>query len=366
MLKGVKCVRGYVSLEEHQRCMVEEPGPPCGIEPSLLQRMTEPNLERVKERVIFSHSTINACHRRTTLANEHDWYMDVENGYKSVRGSIIHDGLQFDGPYPGTLGVVREVRMGAPIQTKYGEQTFHGKADLIVLLNVEHVYPKEQPVNDKGELLTVAPRVVLHVKVVDYKSKSEVGHDLVEPDAKHIYQINEYAWILKQWLPGWLNMRLTPDSEDFPGWNEYAKLHLNDGVSLPYIDAVVVDELSIVYMDMKKTRTFSSQAVLYAKGKMKGTMINGRWRKTLPMAFEELELPPIHTFSDRYIEAIIRKGIEDQIEAEKLLAPPIVGDNARIICQSCPVRQMCYDIGIREGHSMEDQKSYVDRSVVEE
>lgn len=353
-LKGVRCVRGYVDMDEHYRCMREEPGPPCGIEPSMLQRMTETNLERVRERVIFSHSTINSCHRRTVLSHDHDWYLDVDNGYKTIRGSIVHDGLQFDGPYPGVLGVVREARMGRPIKVGEEEHTFHGKADLIVLLNIEmqFVYTDTPNTVDNSNLKSKA---VLHVKLVDYKTKSEVGHDLVEADPKHVYQINEYAWLVTGWLPGFLN-----ENSHLVG-SAYMDEHilLSEGVSLPYIDAVVVDELSIVYMDMKKPRTFSSSAVLYTKGKMKGTTINGRWRKSIPTEFEELELPPIHVFSDRTIERIIRKGIQDQLEAEKVLAPPIMGDDARIICQSCPVRQMCYDIGLSEGYSMEDQAPYV-------
>jgi hypothetical protein len=363
MLRGVKCVLGYVDMDEHLKCMVEEPGPPCGIEPSILQLMTRPNLERSDEGVIFSPSTISSCHRRDVLTRNHDWFIDVEQGWKMIRGTIIHEGMGHEPPYPGVLGVVRELRMGAPINTKYGTERFHGKPDLVVLLRTE--VPCEPIVVEKdGKRLEGHPgscKTVLHVKIVDYKTKSEVGHDLVSADRRYVYQVNMYAWIVQHFLPGWLNLREHPDAPGFPGGNAYREhLQLADGVELPHIDEVVVDELSITYMDMKKTRTFSSKAMLYADGKMLSDYKHGRWVRRFPPEYDELELEPLHQFKPEYTASLIRKGIEEQIEAQEFLAPPLVGDDAKLMCRSCPVRQVCYETGIQEGYDMDDQRPFVE------
>jgi PD-(D/E)XK nuclease superfamily len=357
-LKGVHCALGYVDMDEHMKCMVEEPGPPCGLEPSILQMMTRPNTERTGEGVIFSPSTISSCHRRDVLASNHDWYMDVEQGWKMIRGTIIHEGMGHEPPYPGVLGVVRELRMGAPINTKYGEQRFHGKPDLVVLLNVETKQTYQTVEIGDGQSVEVYQHGdshnILHVKIVDYKTKSEVGHDLVAADRRYVYQVNEYAWIVQQFLPGWLN--------DTSGnaMSQAGHLQLDASVEeLPHIDEVVVDELSITYMDMKKTRTFSSKAMLYADGKMLSDFRNGRWIRRNPPEHEELELEPIHQFKPEYMESHIRRGIEEQIKAQKLLALPLVGDDAKLMCRSCPVRQVCYETGIQEGYDMDDQRPFV-------
>lgn len=358
MLKGVKCVLGYVGMEEHQRCMIDRPGPPCGVEPSILQMITRPNMERVREGVVFSPSSISACHRRETLVGQHDWYLDVEQGYKMVRGTIIHEGMGQEPPYPGVAGVVRELRMAAPINTKYGEQKFHGKPDLVVLLRVEGVPIPDEPVMEPvphHETFHMHHR--LYVKIVDYKTRGEIGHDLVRPDEKHVYQVNEYAWLVQQFLPFWLNARPVADEKVYED-----HLFLTEGVTLPHIDEVVVDELSISYMDMKRTRTFTSKGFLYDRGKMLSDKINGHWIRRNPPEYEELELEPIHQFKPAYVESIIRRGIEEQIEAQTMLAPPVTGEDAKIMCRSCPVRQACYDTGLREGYGMKDQEPYVIRS----
>jgi hypothetical protein len=337
-LKGVHCVRGNLTMDEHVTCMTEEAGPPCGIEPSILQLITRPNTERVQDRVIFSPSTLSACHRQSALARDTDWYMDVSAGYKMVRGSIIHEGMGHEPPYPGVLGVLREQRMRAPVQTKYGEKYFAGKPDLVVIKHIDAQFR-------------------VHVKIVDYKTKGEITHDFVRADDQYVYQINEYAWLVTHYLPGYLN-----------GGNPFdwaGHLFLAED-PLPHIDGVVVDELSIQYMDMKTTRTFTSLDILKARGKMLGDKINGRWVRRNPVEYAELELEPLHHFSLKYIEGHIRKGIENQIEAETLLAPPVEGDRAKLICRSCAVRDACYLLGRQEGYRMDDQKAFVSPSVVKE
>jgi hypothetical protein len=353
-LRGVRCIRGTIDLAEHMRCMVESTGPPCGVEPSILQMILRPNAEREAGEVIFSPSSISSCHRRTALGKDEDYYLDIRQGYKMVRGSIFHQGLGQEPAYPGVLGVVRELRMGSLINTKYGEKTFHGKPDAVVLLrttSIEHLAWTE----GGGEMhdLERSMKTTLHVKLVDYKTRGEIGHDLVEADPRHVIQINEYAWLVRRFLPGWLNQVLSTWPSDYQ-----EHLFMEEGTLLPLIDEVVVDELSIVYLDMSRSRTFSSLGFLYDQGKMISDYIDGRYVRRKPVEYEELELEIIHMFQDPYIGGKIRRGVEGQIEAETMLAPPLTGSDARLMCGGCEVKQACYELGRQEGYSMEDQIRY--------
>lgn len=367
MLKGVSCVRGRVDMYEHLRCMVEEPGPPCGLEPSILQIITRPAIERMQEDVTFSPSSLSACHRQDALKTEKDWYLDVRQGWKMTRGTIIHEGMGHEPAYPGVLGVVREKRMAAQINTKYGTHTFKGKPDLVVLNSIEKLTGPVEYLDENGKLrLSGASetKTVLKIKIVDYKTKSEVGHDLVMADDRYVYQVNEYGWLAAQYLPHWLNLYQLPSDPEYPGSNDYREhLFLNDGVSLPHIDSVVVEELSIVYMDMKQTRTFTSRSTLEARGKMLSDKIDGRWVRRKPAEYETLDLMPIHLFRPKYTESLIRQGIETQIESRTSLAGPLTGDDASLMCRSCPVRQACYVIGKKEGYEMADQLPFIDTLV---
>src|SRR5260221_1166138 len=204
MLRGVKCIRGYIEMDEHMRCQAQEAGPPCLISPTILQKIVQPNQERIDAGVIFSPSSIASCHRQSVLSKDNDYYVDVRQGYKATRGTIFHQGLSKEPAYPGTLGVVRELRMKASINTRYGEQVFHGQPDEVVLLGVTEqkiLAPNEQQVVG----WTGETRNILHVKLVDYKTKSEVGHDLISSDPRNVHQINEYAWLVTKFLPDYLN-----------------------------------------------------------------------------------------------------------------------------------------------------------------
>ena len=357
MLRGVKCVLGYIPLEDHQKCMLNNPGPPCGVSPTILQMIVRPNQERIDSGVVYSPSSIASCHRQAVLSRENDYYADVKQGYKLVRGSIVHKGLSQEPPYPGVLGVVRELRMKAPINTRYGEQVFHGQADEVVLLRIDrigmgHAYAESDQLTWKN---------VLHVKIVDYKTRSEVGHDLIAPDKRHVHQVNQYAWLVKKFLPAWLHSYWEDENgEPLEEYVDHLFLAPNFPVTLFNIDEVVVDELSITYMDMKRPRTFTSKGFLYDQGKQLGDRINGHWVRRTPIEHEELELEPIHQFKDKFTESLIRKGIEEQIEAEQLLAPPLSGSDAEYMCRSCAVRQVCYDTGLKEGYEMTDQKPFVE------
>jgi hypothetical protein len=192
--------------------------------------------------------------------------------------------------------------------------------------------------------------------VVDYKTRGEIGHDLVVADPRHVVQINQYGWLVKKFLPGWLNRVIGYEQGV---WLEQSVGHLfTTAQAIPHIDEVVVDELSIVYMDMSRTRTFSSLGFLYDQGRMISDYVDGRYVRRKPVEYEELELEPIHAFEDRYTEGMIRRGIEDQIDGETTLAHPLYGEDARLMCGGCGVKQACYDLGRQEGYSMEDQIRY--------
>jgi len=282
------------------------------------------------------------------LQGKHDYYIPVDAAYKMVRGSIMHEGIGQEEAYPGVLGVIRELRMSAPISTIHGEQVFWGKPDEIVLLRVEEYVQVDG---------TLPVKHRLHEKITDYKTRSEISHDLIAADHAHVRQINEYSWLVRRFLPTWISKQAELWSG---GWvvegMDLEHMHLNKHIALPHIDEVVVDELSIVYMDMSKTRTLTSLGFLEAKGKMKGEMRDGHWRRDVPNAWETLELEPVHEFGIKFTESLIRKGIEDQIEAETMLAPPLTGDKARLMCGSCPVRQQCCEIGAAEGRDMTEQR----------
>lgn len=331
-LKGVRCVRGLISMQEHERCMTEELGPPCLIPPTILQLMTRPKPERAG--IKFSPSSLGNCHRRTVLGKQHDWFLDVKSAYRMVSGSIIHEGLAHEPAPPGTLGVVRELQMNTPINVDGEEHTFHGTFDELTLLYAED-----------GKV---------HVRLVDFKSKSDVPHSLVEPNKEHVYQINSYAWMVQRYLPGWLN---GCEGYEDDGGEHCDHLFLNV-TNMPRIDEVIVDELMIVYLDLSKTRIFTSKTFLYTEGKQLGDYVDGKWKRRYPIEHEQLELAPIPHFSNSFIESKIKKGIREQLESEVVLAPPLTGSRAELMCRSCAVRSVCIEVGIAEGHDMGEQQKY--------
>jgi len=306
----------------------------------LLQIITRTPQERIDNEVVFSPSSISGCHRQSALSQDHDYYVDVRAAYKMVRGTVFHAGLSQEPPPPGVLGVVRELRMSAPIDTRYGTQQFKGMADEIALLYVEEYVKVDgnDPVKHR-----------IHVKITDVKTRTAVGHDLIAADRRHQYQVNFYAWLVARFLPGWLN-------NPIPDWEK--NLFLNDDARIPHIDEVIVDELSITYLDMARPRTFTSKGFLYDQGKMLGDRVDGKWVRRKPVEHAELELEPVHQMQEQYVEGIIRKGIEAQIAARSMLAPPLTDpEDVGLLCRSCPVRPACIETGKREGYNMELQEA---------
>lgn len=346
---GFKCIRGNIPMDEHLRCMLNDA--PCGFSPTLLSMMVRPQVGR--EGVQFSPSSISGCHRQHALQSDHSWFLDPEKAYSSTRGTLVHFQMR-DEPAPeGTLGVVRELRMHAPIQTKHGEQKFSGQVDEILLLSLE---TKAEFISMERGSVGVLPftvaggaKTTLHVSITDWKTKSDIPHSMLEADRRHVYQINEYAWLVTHVLADYLNnWEIMAPAE--------ARFQLN-GDFLPHIDAVVVDGMTVQYMSMSKTRRFETGKLLYAKGKLKmveGT--DGKMHRADPQENEVLELVPLHEFSLPYTESIIRKGIEDQLAGKENLAPPLEGDDANLMCPGCGVKDICITIGKAQGFSMEYQE----------
>jgi hypothetical protein len=338
-LKGVKCVRGYIDMAEHERCMREETGPPCSISPTVLQLMTRHDTER--DGVVYSPSSLGNCHRRTILSRRHPWYADVAKTWAMTKGTIFHEGLAHEPPPAGALGVVRELRMSAPIKMGDGSvEPFKGKPDEIVLLSLDT--HEEWNEKDDGEREITSRQTTLHVKLTDFKTKASLPPSFNEPYRDNVYQINSYAYLIEQFLPDWLNSSLDGAEEGSVWRGGSDHLFMADGAVLPRIDKVVVDELSLVYMSMDTVRTFSSKGFLYTEGK----------------SGQQIELSPIQHFDRAFAVQKIREGIKRQQDGEVMLAPPLEADRSYIMCGSCAVRRQCIDTGLAEGYSMHNQLRY--------
>ena len=197
-------------------------------------------------------------------------------------------------------------------------------------------------------------KTTLHVAITDWKTKSDIPHSLLEADRRHVYQVNDYAWLTTRVLADYLN-----------NWEimapKEARFDLT-GDPLPHIDQVVVDDLNVVYLSMSKVRTFTTGRLLYAKGKQVTAMgEDGKRHVVQPVEHEVLELAPLHEFSLSYTESLIRKGIEDQIAGREALAAPLEGDDAFLMCPGCGVKDVCIALGKAQGYSMEFQEGKVSR-----
>lgn len=336
-LVGVQCVRGRLTLAEHYDCM-QHPDHPCAYTADILDAMTEGNLERETQNVKYSPTSLLGCRRQKVLSRDHEWFMNIDGQWILQRGHMAHAYAETLRPPRGSIGVVRELRLKSSVNTSQGIEWFAGKMDAVVLNKVVVDM-------DKG--------AILHVSIIDYKSKGEIGHGpdthlnnryLTEGQAAaqrdHQQQINLYAWLVRNEMASWINA-LTPAHED------YNKLRLRPGTSLimPIIDEVVVDELIIQYLDFARARRFSSLNTLQSRGK----------RMPDRKHYETLELLPIFVSSHDYLTRWIIRHIEMEHDAEVSLPPPITGDAAQKFCYRCPVRNICYTIGKEEGYDMAEQ-----------
>jgi CRISPR/Cas system-associated exonuclease Cas4 (RecB family) len=284
MQVGVSCVRGLIPHDECRRC-AQDPLHPCQYGPDVLEMMrydpTDPDREPGSR--AFTPTRILACPRQAVLQEDSDYYIDVDHAYPMTRGNMVH-ALMESARYPGVMATIREQRFKTMIDTKYGPQKFSGKCDLVIVKDL-----------DDG---------VYHVNIVDYKTTSRIGHDLIRAYDDHIAQVNMYAWLVTRELPAMLEF--TP---------------------------VVVDTVEIEYYAMEKARRFTSAGTLYARGK--------RIPKTHPWEYETLELMPIPLYPMETNEAAIRRRIERRLEPG---LPPILPEEDRWKCDRCPVHDLCYSL----------------------
>lgn len=267
--------------------------------PDMLQLMqidyTDPDREPDVDS--FTPTRIMSCHRQAVLQSDSDYYIDADQAWPMVRGHMVH-ALMEKASYPGALTAIREQRMRTWVETKYGPQLFTAKPDLIVVNSID---PADSP--DCYERDEDVP-LEIHIKVVDYKSKNEIKHELTRVAFEHELQVNMYGWVASRELPRIMDLPRT---------------------------RVVVDEVEIVYCDMSKVRRFTSAGYLSARGKM-------LTRK--PKTYETLQLEPIRLWSLDKIGRFVQRRIEQRIAAKDEL-PPVLPDEEAWRCNYCPVRELC-------------------------
>lgn len=286
---GVLCPRGTISWEECLGSCAHNPLRPCDYSADMLNYMRrdyeDPDAEPGVES--FTPSRLLGCVRQPVIMGDSDYYVDVDQAYPALRGNMIH-ALMERATYPGALLVIREHRFSQTVMTKEGPKPFTGKADVVVVKSIRDG--------------------VIYVKVIDYKSTGEIGHDMTEARMSHQLQINMYAWLATQELP--------------------ALLELPNHI-------VVVDELEIVYCSMKKIRRFTSAGSRQTRGK----------RKTVrPLSYEQITLAPLNFWSIHKTGLYIRHKIEERLDAKVKLPDILEGDDAWL-CNYCPVFAVCHQIG---------------------
>jgi len=114
---------------------------------------------------------------------------------------------------------------------------------------------------------------------------------------------------------------------------------LPDILNRPGLKVNVVD-LEIVYLTMGNVRRFTSAAELTDQGKL--------LRPYSADNHETIELIPVSLRDHEEMRVRIINWIEDTIEAQTKLNPPLEGDAARI-CSYCPFYRECWDLWKEKG-----------------
>jgi hypothetical protein len=278
MQVGVHCIRGNIPHQECRQCALN-PLHPCAYTPDLLEKIRVDPHERS---IQFSPTRILSCFRQSVLKGQVDYYTDVDNAYPLMRGNMLHAMMEMS-RYPGAIGCLREHQFHTTVHTAYGDVPFESKPDLIVI--------KE------------AQDGVLKCKVVDYKTKTDVGHDLTAPIFNHIAQVNMYRWLVMRELPKEC------------GWD------------------VDVDELEIEYCAMAKPRRFTSAGPLVTRGKM---------TKRSPRQYADLPLEAIPVWELDAIEKAVVRRIELRLAPREAL-PEVLPPEEQWMCERCDVAKVCWD-----------------------
>jgi hypothetical protein len=294
---GVKCIRGNILHNDCRSCALN-PLHPCQYGPDVLEKMRVDytNPDREPDQTAFTPSRLLSCPRQAQLQSRTDYYIDVDNAYPMTRGNMVH-ALMEKSRYPGVPNTIREHRFQTTIDTDFGTVTFTGKSDLVTINSFDPV------------------ETTWHVGIVDYKTISKIGHDMVRATDEHIAQINMYAWLVTKALPG------------YHGFDK---------------GSVVVDTLEIEYFAMEKSRRFTSAGPLLARGK--------RITGTHPWEYETIGLLPIPFYPLEKTELAIRRRIETRLRPE---LAPILPEEERWKCPGCPVYELCYGLPEQGGIPIE-------------
>lgn len=296
---GVSCDRSkaegvpYMFRKECDEC-VQQPNHPCPFHGKQLLHMwgdtdNEPSGDA------YSPTRILGCERKKFFAahaETHEQILDPYYAYPMQRGHFVHGYYEKLPMAPGTIKEYTEIRFQHTVNTKYGPKLFQGKPDLIEVLS------------DKND--------IMHVKLVDWKSTKTIGHDFLSVKEDHGHQVNMYAWLLFHELPVYLGR--------------------------PNL-VVVVDELAVIYVDMGKTRRFTSKCALTDRGKI----LTPRREKN----YEPIQLAQMHLGSMEKLGEWIKAHIESTIDAQTVMAPPLEGDDAKI-CDYCSFKVICAELAQKE------------------
>lgn len=310
-MRGVRCVRGCIPLAECERCALD-PLHPCTFTADMLAALRAEAAHDEGGADGLTPSRLLSCDRRAGLevslvGDENLGWLDVKAQFPLFRGNMVHALMERVKEVPGYEGLIREVRFRVTVETSYGPRVFSGKSDCVTIKEMV-------PLGRIGE-----PNAwFLRCKVTDYKSKKKVEHSLTSAVRDHVMQVNMYRWLVEQALPDYLRKE----------WEA------------PFMTLVVlVDELEIAYVDMDRTRRFTSAGTLYDTGK--------RLNRSEPYEYETLTLAPIPFIEREQVGAWVKKHIERRIRARAgELPPPLAGD-AAWVCRYCPVRGFCEDLAAR-------------------
>ena len=287
---GLKCEMGQVTDDFCRTCR-QDPLHPCGIPAPKLALLTGEGMPDNDDVTGLSYtpSRLLGCFRQGVLERDNDYYLDVHNQKASMRGTVIHAGMDALG-WPGER-VVSEKRIKVPIRVKGVEESieFTAKPDSIVIVDTDWTDWQK----NGGPILIV--------DIWDWKTREFKPGELLEADVKHRQQVWMYAWAVSKTPEQWYG---TP--------------------------AVVnIRSVNIAYMSNNNDRIFSS----LGPGK---ALI----RRQRPSRMEEVELAAIPTVLLPDIERFIINRIMRKQRALTVLAAPLEGEDAKW-CYRCPVAAPC-------------------------
>lgn len=286
---GVKCPRGYISHADCRVC-AQDPLHPCSMTPDMLEMLRNENSDEPDANSFTPSRLLTICDRQRVLQAGSDYYVDIEYAWSTLRGSAFHALLQQSGRYPGLLGDIREVRLETELDVSGSRSSkvtasmfnvpgtpahFTGKSDFIGLLRQE------------GS--------TIYAKIVDYKTTVYIAAGFTDANAdpytaKHVLQINMYKWLVERALPKALGKDVR----------------------------VVVEDLELVYFDMKREVRFTSCGDL---------VLGKRIYKAIPI-IEDIE---------ERIKTLIR-----QKQRALTVLPPVLEEYPEFwACKRCSVKRYC-------------------------